>query len=159
MMTLAWVIGGALLALVFNRTLDDRSYPNDDPDTRTRVELVEVSLRANRQGHFVAGGEINGQRARFLLDTGATDVVVSAELAARAGLARGRASRARTANGTITVYDTVIERVRLGGIELARVNASINPRMSGDHVLLGMSFLGQLELAQRDGTLVLRQHP
>ena len=114
-----------------------------------------MTLLRNRAGHFVANGEINGADAVFLLDTGATDVVVSAEHAAEAGLARLRASRANTAAGTITVFDTRIDRVALGDIVLYDVNASINPHMEGIDVLLGMSFLGQLELTQRDGTLTL----
>lgn len=158
MLTLAWIIGGGLIALVFNRTLDERANPNADLETNFTNEQAEVRLRANRQGHFVAPGLINGAEAVFLLDTGATDVVVSSALARQSGLKRGRAGRARTAAGTITVYDTVIDRVTLGSITLRGVNASINPQMQGDRVLLGMSFLGQLELTQRDGELLLRQH-
>ena len=74
----------------------------------------------------------------------------------RAGLQHLRAARASTAAGTITVFDTRIDRVALGDIVLRDVNASINPHMQGRDVLLGMSFLGQLELTQRDGTLTLR---
>ncbi|MEM6988167.1 MAG: TIGR02281 family clan AA aspartic protease [Pseudomonadota bacterium] len=157
MMALAWIVGGVLLAMLFNRSLLQRANPNSAPDTVDVGGRVEVRLSANRQGHFVASGQINAASAVFLLDTGATDVVVSNDLALRAGLRRGRATRASTANGTITVYDTQIDRVSLGGITLRNVNASINPNMQGDRVLLGMSFLGQLELTQRGGELLLRQ--
>ncbi len=156
MIVLAWLVVGGLLVLMFTRVLEDRENPNRNPATRIDGSQIEVTLRRNRAGHFVANGEINGADAVFLLDTGATDVVVSAELATRAGLKRLRAARASTAAGTISVFDTRIDRVALGDIVLRDVNASINPHMQGRDVLLGMSFLGQLELTQRDGTLTLR---
>lgn len=156
MMTLAWVLGGALLALLFSRSIEQRENPNASPTSVTRDGFVEVQLTANRQGHFVATGLLNGEPIIFLLDTGATDVVVSADFAARAGLRRGRAARARTANGVITVFDTRAD-ISLGDIRLRDVEASINPNMQGDSALLGMSFLGQLEMIQRGGGLVLRQ--
>jgi aspartyl protease family protein len=95
---------------------------------------------------------------RFLLDTGATDVNIPAAIASRIGLSRGQAQRAMTANGTITVYRTQLDEVRLGNIALPDVRASINPHMPGDTVLLGMSFMRDLEMIQRDNTLTLRQY-
>ncbi|MGI9334732.1 MAG: retropepsin-like aspartic protease family protein, partial [Gammaproteobacteria bacterium] len=88
-----------------------------------------------------------------------TDVSVPAGLARRIGLERGMPLQTHTANGTITTYRTRLASVVLGDIELGNVRASINPHMQGDEVLLGMSFLRNLELVQRDRTLTLRQFP
>ena len=63
----------------------------------------------------------------------------------------------QTANGVVTAYATRLQRVELGEIALTDVRAHINPGMRGDDVLLGMSFLRQLDLTQRNGTLTLRQ--
>ena len=52
---------------------------------------------------------------------------------------------------------TVLDSVQLGNIALDRVRASINPGMQGNEVLLGMSFLRELELMQRGTTLTLIQ--
>jgi aspartyl protease family protein len=83
---------------------------------------------------------------------------MSEDLAREAGLERGMAMQAMTANGVVTVYSTLVDDLTLGDIQLRRVRASINPAMSGDTVLLGMSALRQVDFSQRDGTLILRQY-
>ena len=50
-------------------------------------------------------------------------------------------------------------RVALGGVRLGGVRAHINPHMSGEEVLLGMTFLRHLEFVQQGRKLTLRQHP
>ena len=64
-------------------------------------------------GHYIAPGTINGHAVTFLVDTGASDVNIPARVAAAIGLRRGYPSRAHTANGIITVYNTVLDEVRL----------------------------------------------
>ena len=91
------------------------------------------------------------------MDTGATRVSIPAGVAARLGLTRGRPGRASTANGTIVVYATVLDRVTLGNLAMEGVHADINPHMQGDTVLLGMSFMKHLEMTQRGDRLTLRQ--
>jgi len=117
----------------------------------------ELTLQRNRFGHYVASGNINDTPVVFLLDTGASDVSVPENLARQIGLKRGRPMMYQTANGTITVFATRLDKVDLGGIVLRQVRASINPNMQGNEVLLGMSFLKHLEFSQRGNTLVLRQ--
>ncbi len=159
MVIATWVAILALLTVLFGGWFERSLNPNADPQARLGVNGVrEVVLMQNRGGHYVATGAINGRATTFMLDTGATDVSVPARLAERLGLERGSPRRARTANGTITVYDTRLDEVDLGGIVLRGVRASINPYMTGDdEVLLGMSFLRHLELVQRDRELTIRQ--
>lgn len=158
MIVLAWVLGLGILTAYFSGWLSEQRNPNQSIDTVvTPGGMREVVLKQNRYGHYVASGQINGVPATFLLDTGATDVSVPADLAEEAGLERGSRARARTAAGVITTYMTRIDRVELGGIVLENVRAHINPRMQGDEVLLGMSFLKQLEFVQRGDELTLRQ--
>ena len=102
-------------------------------------------------------GQINQQDVVFLLDTGATDVVVPAKVAQDLGLKQGSRRFAKTANGTITVYSTLIEHLAIGDIELHSLTASINPAMEGRVILLGMSALSRIEFSQQDERLVLRQ--
>jgi aspartyl protease family protein len=56
----------------------------------------------------------------------------------------------------VQVYQTVLDSVQLGGIEMRNVQASINPYMPDDTVLLGMSFMKQLDMIQQQGTLTLK---
>ncbi len=158
MMIAAWVIGLALLTWAFGLWEDHKENPNRDPLSRNVNGTREVILERNSAGHYVASGKINGEEAVFLLDTGATDVVVSQDLAERAGLSAGARQIAQTANGRVEVRATRLDRLQLGSIELYDVPASINPAMGGRKVLLGMSALGQVEFSQQGGQLTLRYH-
>jgi len=160
MITAAWLAVLGLLTLVFSGWMDKQHNPNQEISGAVRQDGArEVLLKRNRQGHYVATGAINGQETRYLLDTGATTVSVPEALARRLGLEYGHPMSAHTANGTITTYATMLDRVELGNIVLWNVRAHINPHMEGEEVLLGMSFLKELEFTQRGDTLLLRQFP
>lgn len=159
MIALAWVLVLGLLTVYFGGWLDQQHNPNQYVAGQVIDGVHEVALRQNRYGHYVATGAINQQPVQFMLDTGATSVSVPENLALRLGLQRGVAQSVQTANGVITTYSTRLNRVDLGNIVLHDVYAHINPRMDGDEVLLGMSFLRGLEFTQRDGTLTIRQPP
>lgn len=160
MLIACFTLGLAALTLWFDGWLENQSNPNRRPDSsRDGTGAREVVLERNRQGHYVASGEINGVGVTFLLDTGATDVAIPANVAQQAGLESGYAGQAATANGVITVYSTHIEELQLGNITLSNVGASIMPSMAGDTILLGMSALKQIEFTQRGSTLTLRQLP
>lgn len=152
---LFWLLFMGSLTLFFNGFIQDRDNPNH---ALLELETMsgEVVLQRNRAGHYLAPGLINGQPVNFLLDTGATHVSVPAGIAEELGLEKGRRSQVSTANGVISVYQTELKTVQLGGIQLQQVRASINPYMPDEVVLLGMSFMKHLDMTQRDGVLTLR---
>src|SRR5690606_34764527 len=115
----------------------------------------EILLQANRHGHYTLTGKINGMIVPFLIDTGATEVVIPGHLAKDLGLVEGRKHSVNTANGIISVYSTKINTLDLGPIHLRNVRASINPHMNGD-ILLGMSALSSLDMSQSNNQMVLR---
>jgi len=92
-----------------------------------------------------------------MLDTGATDVSIPAELAERLKLEKGFGVTLSTANGRTQGYRTRIDRLQLGDIVLRDVRALVVPGLDGKQVLLGMSALNKLEFTQRGGTMLLRQ--
>jgi len=109
-----------------------------------------VAIRANQSGHFVVEAVVvrAGQavRLRFLVDTGASDVVLSPGDAARLGFdVKGLSytRRYRTANGLVFGAPVRIERMAIGPIFIDKVRASVNGAPMGLS-LLGMSFLGRL---------------
>jgi len=159
MLIAAWLGGLFLLTLLFQDVLETRLNPNAKPVVRVGEEgRSEVVLERNTQGHYVANGLINGHPVTFLLDTGATDVAIPESLADRLRLQRRQGGVSQTANGSVAVWLTVLDEVTLGNIRLNRVRASILPSMpASSPVLLGMSFLKQLEFTQRDRRLTLRQ--
>ncbi|MDZ7663104.1 retropepsin-like aspartic protease family protein [Thiohalophilus sp.] len=153
-----WLVLLALLTLFFDKYLGDQHNPNQQVVQRQAADgSREVVLKQNRQGHYLANGKINGQEVTFLLDTGATDIAIPENIANRLGLPRGRQVQFQTANGVARGYSTRLESVSLGNIRLTDLPASINPNVAHDEILLGMSFLRQLEMNQKDNTLTLRQ--
>lgn len=158
MMIFAWVLGLGFLTLFFEQLLSKQFNPNQSPSSQHTQQGVEVTLQQNRMGHYVASGFINNIPVTFLLDTGATDVSVPYDLAVRLGMQPGRRQLATTANGTIQVAQSRINHLQLGEIHLYDLDASMNPGMNGDKILLGMSALRQLEFTQRGEWLILRQY-
>lgn len=160
MIIAAWLLLLGLLTLFFNNLLDEQYNPNQNLQTGITDQGVrEIRLLQNRAGHYVTPGEINRHEVVFLLDTGATTISIPQEIANRIGLQRGAPMRVNTANGTIVVYNTRLDDVRMGDIQLRNVSANINPHMQGEGILMGMNVLKNLELIQRDNTLTIRQYP
>lgn len=160
MLILSFVLGLIGLTYYFDDQLDQQANPNRNPESMESVSgIKEVVLKQNRQGHYLANGQVNNIPVTFLLDTGATDVAIPESVAIQAGLQKGTASRASTANGIITVYSTRVDQLSLGNIVLEGVNASITSSMVGDTILLGMSALKQIEFSQRGSVLTLRHFP
>jgi aspartyl protease family protein len=157
MLVLAWGAALLLATKFFGDWEEGRRNPNASPESLHGKGYVEVHLASSRQGHYLAGGKINGEAVTFLLDTGATQVAIPTQVAQRLGLQAGAAIVISTANGRATAHRTRLERLQLGDILLTDVDALIAPGMGGDDVLLGMSALKQLEFTQRGGTLMLRQ--
>lgn len=116
------------------------------------TDREKVTLSADRGGMFIADGAINGLPMRFMVDTGATYVSMSASDAARMGIdyRKGRQVMMHTANGTVLKYLVKFDRVRLGGIELTGVDGVVGDQEM-PFALLGMSFLNRVEM-QREGT-------
>ena len=156
MFILAWICGLGLLTLIFSDVLDDQQNPNREPESMRVDGQTEVRLKQNRQGHYVTSGQINGKPVVFLVDTGATAVSIPAHLQQELGLTAGRTGMAKTANGTVRIARTQLDELRIGDITLNNVDASLNPGMQGDQILLGMSVLRQLEFTQRQDWLILR---
>ena len=157
MMAVGWLLFIGLMSFWFNSIEEDRSYPNRTPSSHTENGVISVTLKQDRQGHYTVRGLINNSPIDFLVDTGATEVVIPAGLAKRLNLQPGRAKRASTANGPVTVYQTNLARLSIADLHFDNVSGLINPGMTGTSALLGMSVLKHLELTQTGNTLVLKR--
>lgn len=115
-----------------------------------------VTLQRGPDGHYRAEALINGQRVNVLVDTGATGVAISQRVADKLGITSRTAVRTRTANGDAVAYMTRLQSVKIGGVEAKDVSALIAPGLGGD-VLLGMSYLGRMDVRLYQGTMTIRQ--
>ena len=122
-------------------------------------EHATVVLTPDKNGHFVSSGSINGASVRFLVDTGATMVSMSVEDARRAGVnyLAGERGYSQTANGVTPVYKVKLGQVTLGEIKLRDIDGVVHESSALPVVLLGMSFLGKLEMRREGGSLTLTQ--
>lgn len=153
--TLALIM--AALWLAFDTLLERRYNPNRHIESGASGPQ-RVELEPNPAGQYVLPGRINGVRVTFLLDTGASHVAVPARLADDLGLERGPEIRVDTAGGRTSAYHTIIERIAVGGIVQHGVRGSINPALSSEHVLLGMTFLRHVDF-RREGERLIIERP
>lgn len=119
--------------------------------------VSSVTLYADTQGHFVSDCLINGASLKFLLDTGATTVALNSGDAKFANIdyKRGQTVQIGTANGVVTAYRVTIDHLKIGGITLNQVEASVLEGGSPSVVLLGMSALNRLDMKRQDISLIL----
>jgi aspartyl protease family protein len=121
----------------------------------------EKTIPADRGGQYQVDALIDGVSVRMLVDTGATMVSISADLASRIGATpeAGKPKwRIHTANGDSIASPVMLKNVDLGSIYMNDVEALVMERSAGDVNLLGASFLKRLgSVEQRNGMLVLRQ--
>lgn len=112
------------------------------------------------RGMYTVVGSINGYPVNFVVDTGATAVSMNSREARRLGIdyaVEGRPGLSQTASGIVKVYIVRLKRVKVGDIELTNVEGSVHEGNFPTEVLLGMSFLGRLEMSREDGVLELRK--
>ena len=112
-----------------------------------------VVLRRAADGHFQARLEVNGVPVDFIVDTGASEIVLTQRDAARIGFDPEKLryyGRAGTANGMVGTAEVRLEVVKLGDITDYGVPASVN---EGDLFgsLLGMSYLNRFSEVRISG--------
>jgi len=130
-------------------------------DLAPRQSMLEggiVEVPRMFDGHFYLTARLNGEPVEFVVDTGATDVVLSKADAERVGIDPATLAftgRAMTANGMVRTAQAVVEEISLGQITDRDLRVSINEGEM-DQSLLGMAYLrrfSKIEIA--DDTLIL----
>ena len=121
------------------------------------ADRASVTLVSNAQGHFITTGTINGASVRLIVDTGASLIAMGPEDARRAGInyLAGEKGYANTANGVAIVYRVKLNRVQVGDIVLHNIAGIVHEKLNMPMVLLGMSFLGRLDMRREGDMLTL----
>lgn len=110
-------------------------------------------LSESEGGGFFVQGRINGTAVRFLIDTGASDIVLSPGDAKRLGIDLNSLHfnlRYETANGVGRGARHVIQTLEIGPIHLTDVPVTINEAGMGQS-LLGMTFLRHMASLKFEG--------
>jgi aspartyl protease family protein len=114
-----------------------------------------VTVPTNERGNLVAEGQVNGIPIRFVVDTGATFITLSAREASRLGIDyhKGEKVVMETANGDASAYRLKLDTVRVGDVAVHNVDAVVTENNSLPIALLGMSFLNRVDM-RREGTIM-----
>lgn len=125
---------------------------------QTTIEDGRIELPRAPDGHYYLTADINGEPVRFVVDTGASQVVLSHADAEKVGIDTSKLAylgRAYTANGMVRTAPVRLGTVAVGGVRHEDVRAVVNEG-DMDQSLLGMSYLqlySSIEIT--GGTLVL----
>lgn len=106
-----------------------------------------VTLRRNDSNHFATVARVNGRPTVFMVDTGASQVVIPYSEALRLGFNEEDLSftaRVSTANGTAFVAPVTIRALEVGNIVVNDVRAAVSSPGDLDQGLLGLTFLDRL---------------
>lgn len=122
------------------------------------VAAGKIEVPRGFDGHYHLIMDLNDVPVEFVIDTGASDVVLTQDDAKRIGLNLNDlvfSGTANTANGLVSTADAKVRTIRLGDISDKNVTVSVNGgEMDGS--LLGMSYLQRFEHIEITGdTLTL----
>ncbi|MEJ6746431.1 MAG: TIGR02281 family clan AA aspartic protease [Yoonia sp.] len=122
------------------------------------VDGTTIVLPRARDGHYYLTLDINNVPVEFVVDTGASQVVLTQDDAKRIGLNPSSLSylgTASTANGTVRTAAVRLDTVSLAAITDTNVRAVVNDgQMFGS--LLGMTYLSNFDsITIKDGQLIL----
>ncbi len=140
---------GVIIAFGFKDTLIASLYDNE-PQMLTENTVV---LSRDRSGQFLANVEINGREIEFLVDTGASDLVLSQADAEAAGIEMDQLNffiRSMTANGEVKSAPVRLETVALAKFLDTDVPARVNGGELGIS-LLGMTYLDRFSSYRVEG--------
>ncbi len=118
-----------------------------------------ASVAKSSDGHYWAQGQVNGQAVKFLVDTGATAVALTADDARRLGIdpkALTYGYQVMTASGQARAAEVRLASVSVAGARVNDVDALVIEK-GLPASLLGMSYLGRLSRFEATQTaLILR---
>ena len=162
---LIWAGLGLVLVVGYSYRTDINSL-----STRTLAELmpgraIQIAagtaiVRANEDRHFRIDSEVDGAQIRFLLDTGASIVVLNRRDALKIGFDMDKLAftqRTQTANGVGMGAPVRLREIRIGPIVVKNIRAMVNKTPMSTS-LLGVNFMERLSgYSVKDGTLTLTQ--
>jgi aspartyl protease family protein len=160
-----WGVLFAALILVYSYrdhfgSLGERFAAELVPANGKQTGPASIAFSAESDGHYHVYGAVDGTSIRFLVDSGASDVVLSPADARMLGLQPEYLSysmTAQTANGVVRGAPIRIKTLKVGPIVMQDIPATVNEaEMSVS--LLGMEFLRRLSSwGVQNGRLTFQQ--
>ena len=119
---------------------------------------TSVSIIRNGTGQYLTRGTINGQSVRLLVDTGANIVALNASIAASLGLdvSQGTRVNVSTAGGVTESRLITLDVIQVGNIKVSNVRAAVMTGNYPEDILLGMTFLQNVDISESGGVMQLK---
>jgi aspartyl protease family protein len=163
----ALLVGGSYLARYADKAVVEApgsqaaAVQVSEQPLQSAVGQHKMELTSGRDGHFRVDARVGGRHIDFMVDTGASLVILRETDAANVGLhpmPRDYTAIVSTANGRIKAAPVKLERIVVGDITVFDVPALVLPDEALSTNLLGVSFLSRLRRYEyADGRMVLEQ--
>jgi aspartyl protease family protein len=149
--SLIWIV----LIILLSGLYHFRSHFNTVKNTALAVFLPShpvsesansITIQKSQSGHFHIATQVNSIPVEFIIDTGASQIVLTKEAAERIGIDTSSLNYSQTyntANGTVRAAPITLNTLKIGSMVFANVRASVN-QADMDTPLLGMAFLDLL---------------
>jgi aspartyl protease family protein len=129
-----------------------------EPKSAVVTARGELVIPRHRDGHYYVEGTVDGKPLRFMVDTGASGVVVTEAFARGAGLPPGEPTTFNTANGPMTGRTVRGVAVTAGPFSVSPTSVGVGlVGAKADVGLLGQSFLSKFEVTMSREQMVLRR--
>ncbi len=124
-----------------------------------KPKRANLKIYPDSGGMYFVDGEINGQRTRFLVDTGATFVTLSGSKAKSLNIdfRKGISETVQTAASMVPAWIVKLDSVTVGGIRVSNVDATVIAGSQPAEVLLGNSFLQHTQMQKAGAVLELKK--
>lgn len=145
--------GIALIAIILYsfryefKTVKNRVLVELFPSSVVKISDNQISIAISDDGHFYMNININNVPIKFLIDTGASNIILNLNDAKRVGINVNNLNYIRaynTANGKVMGAIVNLANVEISGIVFKDVTATVN-NSSMNISLLGMSFLNRFK--------------
>ena len=156
-MVAAWVLIFAAGFLAFSMIGGLRSLGDRFPASEASATSGEpIRIERDPDGHYYVDAQVNGDTARFLVDSGATVTVIGKATAEGAGveLDTDFPVAVNTANGTVFMKRAKVGRLTIGAAERKDFPVWV-PQGDDDINVLGMNFLASLSSWGTEGTVLV----
>ncbi|RED13296.1 retropepsin-like aspartic protease family protein [Pontivivens insulae] len=149
----ALIFGVLVVGYTYRETIEDAVLPAQT----VSIGTGKIEIRRRFDGHYHADALVNGVPVDFIVDTGASSIVLSQQDAERIGIPMDRldfSGRARTANGEVRLASVRLGEIRIGDVVDQNLPAVVN----GGEVhtsLLGLEYLDRFDSVSLNGSIMV----
>ncbi len=152
---LIWVLIflAAIIIFGFKEQLQRQLFPSQG----VMISDDTISLTRARDGHFYADMLVNGVAVEFVIDTGASDIVLATQDAEKAGISLDQLmylGTAETANGEVRTAQVTLDTLEFSGMHDRNVRVYVSEGQMSIS-LLGMAYLRRFDRIEIIGDTLL----